>query len=71
LSSLAMSEMILTNLDMTAEEAKHVVDSFCERDAQLLLEQHEFYDSEDMLIQTSKDTAAELESLLRRDKPND
>ncbi len=71
LSSLAMSESILTNLDMTAEEAKHVVDSFCERDAQLLLEQHEFYDSEDMLIQTSKDTAAELESLLRRDKPRD
>jgi len=70
LSSLAMSETVLLNLGETPEQAKHVVGSFCERDAQLLLEQHEIQDSEEMLIQSSKDTAKELESLLRRDNTN-
>ena len=67
LSSLAMSEQVLTNLGYSEEEAKHVVDSFSERDATLLLEQHAIHDSEEKLIQSSKDTAAELESLLRSD----
>lgn len=67
LSSLAMSEQVLTNLGYSEEEAKHVVDSFSERDAALLLEQHAIHDSEEKLIQSSKDTAAELESLLRSD----
>jgi len=69
LSSLAMSEQILTKLGETPAEARHIVEAFCERDSQLLLEQHAIHDSEEMLIQTSKDTAAELESLLRRDRP--
>ena len=67
LSSLAMSEQILTVLGQSPDEAKHVVEAFCERDTQLLLEQHAIHDSEEMLIQSSKDTAKELESLLRRD----
>jgi monovalent cation:proton antiporter-2 (CPA2) family protein len=67
LSSLAMSEKVLNVLGQSPDEAKHVVESFCERDSQLLLEQHAIHDSEEMLIQTSKDTATELESLLRRD----
>ena len=71
LSSLAMSEQVLSSLGQTPEEAKHIVDSFRERDAQLLLEQQAIHDSEELLIQSSKDTAAELESLLRRDDPND
>jgi len=70
LSSLAMSETVLTKVGQSAEEAKHAVKSFCERDSQLLQEQHAIHDSEEMLIQTSKDTLTELESLLRRDKPN-
>ncbi len=45
------------------------VTSFRERDSQLLHEQHAIHDSEELLIQSSKDTAAELEALLRRDKP--
>ena len=67
LSSLAMSEQILTHLGQTPDEAKHIIDSFYERDSQLLLEQHAIHDSEELLIQSSKDTAIELESLLRRD----
>jgi Kef-type K+ transport system membrane component KefB len=71
LSSLAMSEQVLTKLGKSPEDAKHAVESFCERDNQLLLEQHAIHDSEEMLIQTIKDTSAEFESLLRRDKSND
>lgn len=68
LSSLAMSEQILTNLGRTPTDAKHIIDTFFERDAQLLIEQHAIHDSEELLIQTSKDTATELESLLRHDQ---
>ena len=68
LSSLAMSEQVLTNLGQSPEEAKHMVESFCERDSNLLLEQQAIHDSEEKLIQSSKDTAAELESLLRIDQ---
>ena len=66
LSSLAMSEDVLTVLGQSPEEAKHVIDSFGERDSELLIEQHEFHDSEEHLIQSSLDTAAELEALERR-----
>jgi monovalent cation:proton antiporter-2 (CPA2) family protein len=68
LSSLAMSELVLTNLGRAPDDAKKVVQSFYERDEQLLLEQHAIHESEEMLIQTTKDTALELESLLQQDK---
>ncbi len=69
LSSLAMSETILTQLGQAPEDAKHAVETFCKRDSQLLQEQHAIHDSEEKLIQSSKDTLTELENLLRRDKP--
>ncbi len=69
LTSLAMSEQVLEALGQDPENAKHIVEAFHERDSQLLLEQHAIYDSEEKLIQSSKDTAVELESLLGRDKP--
>lgn len=68
LSSLAMTEQILTRLGHSPEDAKHVVEAFYERDARLLVEQHAIHNSEEQLIQTSRDTSAELELLLRRDK---
>lgn len=68
LSSLAMSETVLTMLGQSTDEAKNAVAAFQARDIQLLKEQHAIHDSEEMLIQSSKDTAAELEALLRRDR---
>ena len=68
LSSLAMTEQVLTKLGHSPEEAKHIIDAFSERDSRLLLEQHAIHDSEEQLIQSSKDSATELESLLRRDR---
>jgi glutathione-regulated potassium-efflux system ancillary protein KefC/glutathione-regulated potassium-efflux system protein KefB len=67
LSSLAMTELVLTNLGHTGDNAKHIINAFCERDAKLLIEQHAIHDSEEKLIQSAKDTADELESLLRVD----
>jgi glutathione-regulated potassium-efflux system protein KefB len=71
LSSLAMSEQVLNSLGQTNEDARHIVDSFRELDERLLLEQQAIHDSEELLIQSSKDTATELESLLRQDNPDD
>jgi len=71
LSSLAMSEQVLNSLGQTDEDARHIVDSFRELDEQLLLEQQAIHDSEELLIQSSRDTATELETLLRRDNPDE
>jgi hypothetical protein len=68
LSSLAMTEQVLTRLGHSPEEVKHIIDAFSERDSRLLIEQHAIADSEEQLIQSSKDSAAELESILRRDR---
>lgn len=69
LSSLAMTELVLTEIGHSDEQARHVVGTFCERDSRLLVEQHAMQDSEEKLIQSSIDTADELESLLRGDVP--
>lgn len=67
LSSLEMSQVVLSSLGLSQEAAAMVATSFRERDARLLLEQHAFHDSEERLIQSSRDTAAELDELLRND----
>ena len=68
LSSLAMSERVLTSIGLSVEETEQIAAAFHERDEQLLLEQHAIHDSEEQLIQSVKETAAELESLLRSDQ---
>jgi hypothetical protein len=67
LSSIALSEVVLTSLGMDEQDVQHVTTMFCERDARLLLEQQAIHQSEEDLIQSSKDTAMELETLLRDD----
>ncbi len=64
-SSLLMSEAVLTALGRSGTEARQIAQAFCEQDAKLLREQHAIKDSEEKLIQSSKDTAEELERLLR------
>ena len=71
LSSVEMSKTVLSQLGMADDEAAGVADMFLERDAQLLAEQHAIHDSEEMLIQSSKETVAELESLFRSDRKLD
>lgn len=67
LSSIAMSESILADLGLSENEVSRVTEAFREHDERLLTEQHAVHDSEEKLIQSSKDALAELESLLQDD----
>jgi len=67
LSSLTMSKRVLTNLGFDKGEVERMSAEFRERDTRLLKEQHAIHHSEEQMIQTAKDTAAELESLLQGD----
>ncbi len=67
LSSIAMSEQVLKNMGIDEKETQRIASSFREHDARLLMEQHAIHDSEEQLIQSAKETAAELELLLRDD----
>ncbi len=67
LSSLAMSEQVLGSLGLSNTDIEMITSSFRERDERLLLEQHAIHHSEEQLIQSAKDTAEELDSLLRDD----
>lgn len=66
-SSLAMSETVLGSLGLSDTDTKRLTSSFRERDEHLLLEQHAIHHSEEQLIQSARDTAEELDSLLRDD----
>ncbi len=66
-SSLAMTELVLRDLGHPDEEAKRLIETFRDRDERLLVEQHAIHDSEEKLIQSVRDTAEELEALLRVD----
>lgn len=68
LSSLAMTEQALKDLGRDEQEAKRIIEVFRERDARLIREQHAVQHDEEKLIQSSKDTARELESLLTSDR---
>jgi monovalent cation:proton antiporter-2 (CPA2) family protein len=67
LSSIAMSGRVLEMLGFDETEVSQVLDAFRERDKRLLVEQHAIHHDEERLIQSAKDTARELESLLRSD----
>ena len=67
LSSLAMGESVLSKLGLDESDVRHVSDTFRDADEKLLLEQYAMHESEDKLIQSAKDAARELESILERD----
>ena len=67
LSSLALSGQVLELLGSDKTEVAIALETFRERDKRLLVEQHAIHHDEARLIQSAKDTASELESLLRSD----
>lgn len=67
LSSLAMSEQVLFDLGFEEQEVHRLIATFREKDDQLIREQHAVQHDEEQLIQTARDTARELELLLRSD----
>jgi hypothetical protein len=67
-SSLEMSQQVLKDLGFGDDEVLKIVSTFREKDAKLIREQHAIQHDEERLIQTAKDTARELELLLRSDQ---
>jgi len=66
-SSIALSTRVMLDLGMNERDARHIAEIFEEHDRRLMVEQHAVHHDEDRLIQTAKDTARELESLLSQD----
>ncbi|MEA2757767.1 MAG: glutathione-regulated potassium-efflux system ancillary protein KefC [Methylobacteriaceae bacterium] len=69
LSSLRLSELVLLGLDFDEDDAHRTVEAFRERDEQMLVDQHAFYDDETKVVQTAVQVAAELKSLFEADAP--
>ena len=67
LSSIAMGERVFEQLGISHDESERLARLFLDRDEQLLAEQFAVHDSEEKLIQTSRDTERELAALLRGD----
>jgi len=67
LSSLAMGESVLAKLGFDDTDVRHVSDTFRDADEKLLMEQYAMHESEEKLIQSPKDAARELESILEQD----
>ncbi len=67
LSSLALAEQVFVHLDFVPEHVRRLIDTFRDRDARLMREQHALQHDESQLIQSARDTARELEMLLRAD----
>jgi len=62
-----MSKRVLTNLGFEQEQVERISEKFRAHDTQLLREQHAIHDSEEQMIQSAKDTAAEFAALLQGD----
>jgi hypothetical protein len=58
---------VLVNLGNREDDVEHIADLFQQHDRQLIVEQHAVQHDESRLIQTAKETARELESLLKHD----
>ena len=67
LSSLALSERVMCTLGFEEQDVQLMIDRFRESDERLIREQHAVHHDEEKLIQSSRDTAQELELLLRND----
>jgi glutathione-regulated potassium-efflux system protein KefB len=67
LSSLAMSEQLLSDLGFEEQEVERLITTFRVKDEQLVREQHAVQHDEEQLIQTARDTARELELLIKSD----
>ena len=68
-SSLRLSELVLRGLDFSEGEARRTVAAFREKDEQMLIDQHAYFNDEAQVVQTSGQVAEELRSLFEADNP--
>jgi glutathione-regulated potassium-efflux system ancillary protein KefC/glutathione-regulated potassium-efflux system protein KefB len=66
-SSIALSKQVMLDLGMPEPDVEHIASVFEERDRKLIREQHAVQHDEERLIQSARETARELESLLSGD----
>lgn len=67
-SSLHLTEQVLLELGMEADEAARTIRLFREHDERMLIDQHGIYDDEKQMIQTTKQAMIELRGLLEADQ---
>ena len=67
LSSIAISKQALVILGNKKDDAEHIADLFQQHDRELIVDQHAVQHDENRLIQSARETARELETLLQRD----
>lgn len=67
LSSIALGKQVMSDLGMPEQDAGHIAELFESHDHKLIVEQHAVHHDEERLIQSARETASELESLLDRD----
>ena len=70
-SSLLMSEHLLRDYGIGDEEAARIVKMFAEHDEATLRRQQAVAHDMDELVQTTREAARELESLIRADRRKD
>lgn len=70
-SSLYMATHLLELLGHSPQEAKRATETFLEYDERFMREQSAFYQDESQLIQTAKQAADQLASVLRTDRDHD
>ena len=63
-----MSEQVLFDLGFEEKEVNRLITAFRDKDNQLIREQHALQHDEEQLIQTARDTARELELLIKSDQ---
>ncbi|MEL6870280.1 MAG: monovalent cation:proton antiporter-2 (CPA2) family protein [Pseudomonadota bacterium] len=66
-SSLLVTRRLLTEMGLPEEEATHAVETFLEHDERYLRQQAAIRQDEKQLMQTAREAAADLATLLRRD----
>jgi hypothetical protein len=66
-SSLDMGKRLLLDMEIAAVDVEKIIRTFQERDTQLIKEQHAVQHNEEQIIQSARETALELELLLRND----
>ncbi|MEO1319486.1 MAG: NAD-binding protein, partial [Pseudomonadota bacterium] len=70
-SSLHMATHLLELLGHSPQESKRATETFLEYDERFMREQSAFYQDESQLIQTAKQAADQLASVLRTDRDHD
>ncbi len=66
-SSLELTEVLLTGLGFSAQEAAHTVTTFRRHDEAMLINQHAVHADEATLVQSARDASEQLRSLFESD----